>query len=49
LPQVFDVTDRIFVLRHGLHAGTVRTTDTDMEQVIKLISGATLHEHRAAS
>lgn len=45
MPQVFDVTDRIFVLRHGTHAGTVKTADTDMEQVIKLITGATLHEH----
>jgi fructose transport system ATP-binding protein len=50
MPQVFDVTDRIFVLRHGTHAGTVKTVETDMEQVIKLITGATLHEHgRAAS
>jgi ABC-type sugar transport system ATPase subunit len=45
MPQVFDVTDRIFVLRHGLHAGTVKTLDTTMDQVIKLITGATLHEH----
>ncbi len=49
MPQVFDVTDRIFVLRHGMHAGTVKTVDTDMEQVIKLITGATLHEHHRAS
>ena len=50
MPQIFDVTDRIFVLRHGMHAGTVNTVDTDMEQVIRLITGATLHEHgRAAS
>ncbi len=44
MPQVFDVTDRIFVLRHGTHAGTVRTAETDMDQVIKLITGATLRE-----
>jgi fructose transport system ATP-binding protein len=49
MPQVFDVTDRIFVLRHGTHAGTVKTSETDMEQVIKLITGATLHEHGRAS
>ena len=49
MPQVFDVTDRIFVLRHGVHAGTVKTVETDMEQVIKLITGATLHEHGRAS
>jgi fructose transport system ATP-binding protein len=45
MPQVFDVTDRIFVLRHGAHVGTVNTIDTTMDQVIKLITGATLHEH----
>jgi fructose transport system ATP-binding protein len=49
MPQVFDVTDRIFVLRHGMHAGTVKTLDTTMDEVIKLITGATLHEHRAAA
>jgi fructose transport system ATP-binding protein len=48
MPQVFDVTDRIFVLRHGTHAGTVKTIDTHVDEVIKLITGATLHE-RAAS
>jgi fructose transport system ATP-binding protein len=49
MPQVFDVTDRIFVLRHGTHAGTVKTADTDMDQVIKLITGATLREHGRAA
>jgi fructose transport system ATP-binding protein len=49
MPQVFDVTDRIFVLRHGMHAGTVTTVDTDVDAVIKLITGATLHEHGRAS
>lgn len=49
MPQVFDVTDRIFVLRHGTHAGTVKTADTDMEQVIKLITGAALHGHATSS
>lgn len=49
MPQVFDVTDRIFVLRHGSHAGTVRTVETNMEQVVRLITGAEVHEHRTAS
>jgi fructose transport system ATP-binding protein len=40
MPHVFEVTDRIFVLRHGAHAGTVRTADTNMEQVVRLITGA---------
>jgi len=46
MPQVFDVSDRIFVLRHGAHAGTVRTVDTDMERVVRLITGAAVHDHQ---
>ena len=49
MPQVFDVSDRIFVLRHGAPAGTVRTVETTMEQVVRLITGAEVHEHRVAS
>jgi ABC-type sugar transport system ATPase subunit len=37
------VTDRVFVLRHGSHAGTVRTAETTMEQVVRLITGAEVH------
>ena len=43
MPHVFEVTDRIFVLRHGSHAGTVRTSETSMEQVVRLITGAEVH------
>jgi fructose transport system ATP-binding protein len=49
MPHVFEVTDRIFVLRHGAHAGTLKTEETTMEQVVRLITGAEVHEHRAAS
>jgi len=49
MPQIFDVTDRIFVFRHGAHAGTVATLDTDMETVVRLITGADIHEHSRAS
>ncbi len=49
MPQLFDVTDRIFVFRHGAHAGTVATVDTDMETVVRLITGAQIHEHTRAS
>jgi fructose transport system ATP-binding protein len=48
MPHVFEVTDRVFVLRHGTHAGTVRTADTNMEQVVRLITGAEVQEHRSA-
>ena len=40
MPQVIDVTHRIMVLRHGQRAGVVRTADTDVEQVVRLITGA---------
>lgn len=43
MPHVFEVTDRVFVLRHGSHAGTVRTSETSMEQVVRLITGAEVH------
>jgi fructose transport system ATP-binding protein len=40
LPQVLDLSDRIMVLRAGRNAGVVRTADTDMEQVVRMITGA---------
>jgi fructose transport system ATP-binding protein len=43
MPHVFEVTDRIFVLRHGVHVGTVRTSETSYEQVVRLITGAEVH------
>ncbi len=49
MPQLFDVTDRIFVFRHGAHAGTIKTIDTDMETVVRLITGADLQERRHAN
>jgi fructose transport system ATP-binding protein len=49
MPHVFEVTDRIFVLRHGAHAGTVRTNETSMEQVVRLITGAEIHGNPAFS
>jgi fructose transport system ATP-binding protein len=46
LPQVFQLTTRIMVLRAGQRAGVVRTAETDMEQVVRLMTGA---EVQAAS
>ena len=40
MPQVLEVTDRIMVLRHGERVGVVRTAETDVEQVVRLITGA---------
>jgi len=47
MPQVFDVTDRIVVLRHGRVAGTLATRDASVNDVVTLITGA--HMVRAAS
>ena len=40
MPQVLEVTHRIMILRHGERVGVVRTADTTMEQVVRLITGA---------
>jgi fructose transport system ATP-binding protein len=40
MPQVLEVTHRIMVLRHGERVGVVRTAETDMAQVVRLITGA---------
>ena len=40
MPQVLEVTQRIMVLRHGERVGVVRTAETDMAQVVRLITGA---------
>jgi len=40
MPQVFQLTHRILVLRAGRRAGVVRTSETDMEQVVRLMTGA---------
>jgi fructose transport system ATP-binding protein len=47
MPQVIEVTDRIFVLRHGTHVGTVVTATTNMEQVVRLITGAEVHTRKS--
>lgn len=48
MPQVIEITHRIMVLRHGQRVGVVHTTDTDVEQVVRLITGAEVLEHPAA-
>ena len=40
LPQVMALADRVMVLRAGSRAGTVATRSTDMEQIVRLITGA---------
>jgi fructose transport system ATP-binding protein len=40
MPQVLEITHRIIVLRHGRRVGTVHTRETDIEQIVRLITGA---------
>jgi fructose transport system ATP-binding protein len=40
MPQVFELTTRILILRAGRRAGVVRTAETNMEQVVRLMTGA---------
>jgi ABC-type sugar transport system ATPase subunit len=42
LQQVFRIADRIVVLRHGQVAGVRQTADTDPDEIVRLITGATL-------
>jgi ABC-type sugar transport system ATPase subunit len=42
LEQVFEVADRIHVLRHGRTAGVVERASSDVTHVVKLITGADL-------
>jgi len=48
LPQVLEVSDRIAVLRNGRRVGVVRTAETDMQQVVRLITGAEVLDRPAA-
>jgi fructose transport system ATP-binding protein len=40
LPQVLQLSDRVMVLRAGRNAGTVRTSETGTEQIVRMITGA---------
>ncbi len=42
LQHVFAITDRIVVLRHGQIAGNVKTSETTPDEVVSLITGASL-------
>ncbi len=39
IPQVFEIADRIFVLRHGRRVGDLHTRDAAMNDVLGLITG----------
>jgi ribose transport system ATP-binding protein len=49
LEEVFDLCDRMTVLRDGLNVATVRVADARSEQVIEWIAGKTLSMERRAA
>ena len=40
LPQVFSISDRICVMRHGRVITEVKTAETSMDEIVSLITGA---------
>jgi fructose transport system ATP-binding protein len=40
LPQVLDISSRVLVLRAGRRVGCLNTKETNMEQVVRMITGA---------
>lgn len=47
LPQVFEVADRIVVMRHGRRVGTLNPRDATMDEAVALMTGAMTHKHDA--
>ena len=47
LPQVLELSDRVMVLRAGRNVGAVRTSETSMEQIVRMITGAEALHHAA--
>jgi ABC-type sugar transport system ATPase subunit len=39
IPQVFEIADRIFIMRHGRQVGDLRTREAHMNDVLGLITG----------
>ncbi|HBG15374.1 MAG TPA: D-xylose ABC transporter ATP-binding protein, partial [Firmicutes bacterium] len=46
LQEIFDITDRITVLKDGKKVGTFETSSIDEDQVIKLMVGKDLGQER---
>ena len=40
LPQVVELSHRVMVMRAGRNVGFLQTRDTDMEQIVRMITGA---------
>ncbi len=47
MPHVFELTDRIFVMRHGQCAGDLMTKDASMSDVVGLMTGVNVPRARA--
>ena len=40
MPQVFDISDRICIMRQGRVIGEMKTCETTMDEVVSMITGA---------
>lgn len=49
IPYVFELSDRIFVIRLGRKAGDLVTRETSINDVVSLITGVQLSDVAAAS
>lgn len=49
MPHVFEVADRMIVLRHGRRVGTLYPGEATMEQAVSLMTGALASEQRTDS
>ena len=49
IPQVFEIADRIFVIRLGREAGDLVTRETTINDVVSLITGVQLSDVAPAS
>ena len=47
IPHVFEVADRMVVLRHGRRVGTLSPRDATMDQAVSLMTGALAAQHDA--
>ena len=45
LEEVFEISDRIIVLRDGERVGTLRTAEANVEQIIRLMVGRDIERY----
>lgn len=48
LEEIFQITDRISVLRDGKYIGTIKTTETNKDEIIKMMVGRSIELYSSA-